>query len=276
MILKIIFSIIFISILGVAKSQVSFFVKPDFSVKMSFNSNSFSPWDDKTVKVSDLFTYENKSYYLGNPFRLGLSIGVNVKTKHEFIFSLSYDGVSSKQTLRFATYEPSINTIIPNRSYSKSRTQQNRACLSYSYFFFNKPNKTTFYIAPTISLVFRAGKSEIEKGGSFSFEAQLPNNVVGEFTDTDYTSTVKYSMGYGMRFGTDIHNNKRYLFSLSLGFSYSNNYLYILQTKVNLFDGNTNKIINYEFQSYGLASGVYLTFSKKFQIYPWKKRKNKD
>lgn len=269
-----ILAFIFTLTLGIVQSQVSFFVSPDLNLKMSFNSNKYSEWDSKTTQVSNLFTYDNESYSLRNPFRLGISLGVKFKNENEIILGAHFDGVSSKQTLRFSTYEPQINTIIPNSSYSKSVSQQNRLFLSYKYVISKNINKSTIYILPSISLLWRAGSSKVESGGSFSSNALLQSNYSLNYSYTDFTIS-KYALAYGIGIGSDLFNNNNYLFSINLSYSHSSKYLYIDQTKVKLTNLSNNESINFEFQSYNRASGLYLMFSKKIQIIPWIKESRK-
>jgi len=261
--------------LGVSQSQVSFFVSPDLYMKMSFNSNAFSDWDSKTVKVSNRFTYENKSYVLSNPFRIGISLGMRFKKKNEIILGYYEYEVSEKNRLRFPTYSVEFNEITPNKTRSRSVSDQKRLFILFNYILVKNENKTTLSIMPSLSFMKRAGPRYTERGGVFSSSALLPNSYRLEYTNSDFTMS-KYALAYGIGIGSDLYLRGKYLFSTSLQFSYSRNYLSLDQTRVKLINLNTQEETNYIFDSYNWASGLYLTFTKKIKLFPRKKKKNKN
>lgn len=267
--------IIFILTLGVLKSQVSIFISPELYGKMSLNSNRFSYFEPKVSQVSNLFQYENSSYTLYKPFRVGASVGIKFINNSEIITGLHFDGVSSKQKLRFATYIPEINTVIPNNTFSKSVSNQYRVYFSYNFFFIQKPNKTSLALSPIISLVWRSGPKEIASVGNFSSSSLLPDDIQLEYSNSSFTSYSKYAIQYGLGVSSNIYLSTKYLFSLSLQYSYSGSYLGVEQSKVKIINMNNNSFTNYEFQSYNRASGLYLKISKKIQIIPWIKIKER-
>ena len=242
---------------------------------MSFNSNTFSYWNSQTVKVSDHFTYKNKNYALTNPFRAGVSLGIRFKSKNEIIIGYHADGVSAKQTLLFPTYSPQLNTNFPNQSRSKSVSDQQRLFLIYNHMIFKPKNKTTLFVVPSISYMKRAGPSFPEPVGSFGSSALLPENYSIDYSYTGFTRA-KYAIAYGIGIGSDIYIKEKYLCSTSIQFSYSENYLSSDLTKVKITNLNTGEELDYHFESYGWATGLYLTLTKKINIFDKDRIRNKN
>jgi len=284
MFLKIIFSIIFISILGVAKSQVSFFTSVDLHTKMSFNSNNFSYWETNRINFSNEFLYKNANYTLWDPFRLGASIGVKFKSGNELMSSIQYDGVTSSARIVFLDPDLSVNAD-PNTidivaqgqgMLGRFRSSQYKFSMLYYFSLIHKEKSTTFAVSPIFSLVWRAGPLGVGSAGSVGFSGQLlPNNKIFEYNTTGYTAYGKYALVYGLAVKSDLYRKNKYLFSIGLQFTPSKRYLSFFKTSIKVID-NTNKATNYIFYQYNKASGLYFTVSRRFQIYPWKKRKNKD
>lgn len=274
----IISTIIFSLILGVVKAQVSFFVSPDLYLKMSFNSNSLFHWDTKTIRVSEYFTYENQNYSLVNPIKLGGSMGVKIKNKHEITFGLHTDGVSDKTYLRFPSYQQPpghIGEISKGEIMHKFTNNQTRFFLNYKYAFIYKPNKFSLSIMPSFGLATRPGakgSNSIENIGSNDMLTQggLLNKegVRYNHSITTYDSpTSNKVFVYGIGLNSDFYSKDKYLFSVSLQFSHARTYLSSAITKMEIVDPNTNDSNRYSFESYQRTSGLYLGFSRKILLF---------
>lgn len=261
---------------GVVKSQMSFFTSIDLHTKMSFNSNNAVFWETNKVNLSNEFIYENKNITLRDPLRLGISLGASFKSGNELMMSLQYDGVSSISRIIFpsADFSTDPNDVVSLSVLTRSRTQQSKLSVYYYYNFLRKKNKTTFAISPIFGFVWRGGPLGAEPVGSFGGEALLPNNTILQYNNTSYTAFYNRAFVYGLAVKSDLYRKEKYLFSMGLQFTPSKRYVSYVKTTVKVI--NTNNQTNYIFYQYNTASALYFTLSRKFQIYPRKKRKVKD
>jgi hypothetical protein len=273
--MKLLILIIYILILGVAKSQVSFFVSPDLNIKMSISSKQAGYFDSKNANFSNLFNLDNKSFKLNDPFRLGFTIGSEFKNHNQLLLSLHYDGVSIVERIYYQSFNPLTGIIGSGSTLSKSRSAQSRFSISYFFNMQKTKNKTTLAFAPVVGLAWRAGPLGIAPVGGMGGERLLPNNKVLAYSSVNYTAYGKYAFIYGLGVKSNLYFKDKYLLSLSMKYTYSRGYLGFNKMSINILDNNNGQIDKYEFYSYFKATGLYLTISRELQILPWKKRKNK-
>ena len=244
---------------------------------MSFNSTNPFSWDDKTTKLSDLFTYEQSSYCLYKPFRIGGTFGVKLNERHAFEIGVHEDGVSSKERIRFASYQPAVGVVSPVYILNTTKTVQNNWFLNYKYALFTKPKKTNLYIVPSIGIAIRKGGKSQENVGSFGISGILrDSNLVFEQSNTSYTSYSNRAFLFGLGVYSDLYFKDNYWFSVSLQYSHTNSYLYFTNTRMKIIDQNTNESTEYYYSLYHRASGLYFGISRKIQIIPWKSKSKKN
>lgn len=267
---------VFTLILGTSLSQGLFYVSVDGYMKMSFNSTDPFRWDSKSAQVSNLFTYEHKSFYMGDPFRIGASLGMKIKPRHFIEIGVHYDGVSSKAGFRFASYQTYVDYYTPSSTQTKSRSQQSRFFLNYRYNLVNKSNKTNLSIFPSIGIVWRGGPKGVGNVGAFGTGGILIKDSLAYHNEsTSYTAYNKYALQFGLGLQSDIFIRDKYWFSAHVQYAYSKVYLAYDVENFFINEINSGKITKYEFILHNRASGLYLGISRKFQIVPWKRKSNR-
>lgn len=273
---KLIITSILIMMLGLSNAQVSFFISPDLYTKMSFNSEDpslFDSWSTKSPVIpNDLFTYENTNYSLYNPFKLGLSIGTKFKNKNELILGIHSDGVSSKSKVMFFSYQPFLDAYTTGINIRKTTTVQTRVFIAYKYYIKKSSNKTSFALLPSIGLAYRSGKS-FQNVGSFGSEGILTKSgIVFTRKSTSYTNALDKAFLLGIGISSDIFLKSKYFCSLTFQYSHTKKSLYFQETRMKVTNTITNESDLYIFTVMNRASGLYLTLSRKIQVYPKKKK----
>ncbi|MFD1552447.1 hypothetical protein DNU06_10550 [Putridiphycobacter roseus] len=262
------FSLLFIvMIFGNTYSQISFFAAPALYSKLSFNSNSLSDWKSDMFDLSDDFNYNNRSVYVGDPL-LGATLGVTINNRHCITASGSWDGVSSKITIQSPVYSSHLDFSVSDGVLTKGTTAQSRFFLNYSYNFRKKPLKSTLFLNLLLGFGRRAGPAlgGLDVGG-FSTEYALSPEKNLFFENVGYTSGPTSTFQFGAGLSSDLFIKKKYLFSLSLDFSYSQGYLYYEVTKVTVTNTKANTQENFRYYTANMASGIYFGISRKFQIF---------
>lgn len=257
---------------GILRSQMSFYVSPDIYTKMSFNSTDPFDWDSKTTQVSDLFTYEHKSFCLYAPIRYGITFGVRLNNKNSFEMGIHEDGVSSSSRLRFASYQQYVDFVTPVYTLSQARTAQSRIFINYKRKILGNNNKSTLSIVPNLGLAWRSGNLNQESVGSFSTNGILTKSgIVYDLSNKYYTSmNGKYALLFGLGISSELYFKGNYWFSISMNYSHTDSNLYFKETKMKITDSQTGESTTYVFSQYQRASGLYLSVSRKFQLIPWK------
>jgi hypothetical protein len=252
-------------IFGIGISQKSFYGSIDLFTKMSMNSTHPFIWDTQNANVSPLFQYNHSSYTISDPFRLGVSLGWKINSKHTIELGGHYDGVSTKSFFRFSNFQETLGFNTSNLVKSSSRSQQNRFFINYEYNLFDKNKKTNLSMFGSIGLVTRAGPKEVGGVGSFGGSGvMIQDSVLYESENASFTSTFNRALQLGFGISSDIYLSKKYWFTVSFQYAHSSRYLSFDKDSFTLIYANSGDVYKYEFGQYNRAAGLYFGISRHF------------
>nr|WP_299206820.1 hypothetical protein [uncultured Brumimicrobium sp.] len=274
--MKLFFTILFIMFFGIVQSQKTFYASVDLLTKMSFNSTDPFNWDTQNANVSSLFEYNHSSVTITDPLRLGISLGWNINQKHSLEIGAHYDGVSTKSTFRFSSYQQYVDHYTPNVTKTKSRSQQNRFFINYKYSLLNKENKTSLSLMGSLGLVTRAGPKAVGDVGSFGSSGILvKDSIAFERENTSYTSNANRSFQLGLGVSSDIYISNKYWVTLSFQFAFSRSYLSFDKESFSVIYLKSGDVYKYEFSQFNRTMGLYFGVSRHFYLDNIFKRKDK-
>jgi len=260
---------------GIVLSQKTFYASIDLLTKMSFNSTHPSLWDTQNADVSPIFEYNQSSYSIVDPFRLGVSLGWNINPKHNIEMGAHFDGVTAKSTHRFSSYQEFVDYYTPNIIKYQSRSQQNRFFINYKYSLLKKVDKTNFSIFGSLALVTRAGPKEVGDVGSFGSSGIIvKDSIIFESEYTAYTSNVNKALQIGLGMSSDIYISSKYWLTLSLQYAFSRSFLSFSTEYFSVKYLNSGEVYKYVFSQYNKASGLYFGISRHFYLDNVFKKKN--
>lgn len=260
------------TVFGQGIAQIQFYVSPDVYGKMSISSDDPFYFETEVYNNSPYFNYETTNFSFVFPLNVGISAGLILNKRHEFVFGINSDGSSVKSKFQFETYEPEFDHM-PNRFLSKTKHDYTRCYFNYKYAVIYSEKKTNLSVLIGLGMVQRAGpKFGNEPTGGFTNEAVL---------DEYGTMIIKSDMGFTfnkrgwlLNFGisSDLYFKKKYWFSTSLVYTYSPFTPGRERNIVTISNPNTGYHKVWTHNIYLKGSGLYLGISRKFQLIPWKKR----
>jgi hypothetical protein len=263
--------IIFILVFGSLNSQVLFHFSICRSFKMSFsdvyyNDNNVS----EMLSFPDFSVYHSKKTF-DQPKRIAFNLGLSVK-RHNFHLGIQNDGVSSKNSIHFNSFDYVLNKYRPNSIFGTAKTPQSRLSLNYDFYILKKEKKSNLFFTTTIGLCYRAGPIGIGPVGTLGTVANLSPTKTLQSTSASYTSNPKYVFNFGGGLGTDLFLKNYYILTLSAGFTYSNKSLYFTNHTIIINENSSSQ--EYTFKTMYKCTSAYFGISRRFQLFPWKSIKN--
>ncbi len=265
--MKYLFFIIYTLSLGNIFSQVTFFGSIDLYNKMSFNQSYY-----KNSPIKGTLNFPDFSVYLppitfDQPKRTAISFGLERKN-HRFYIDLLNDAVSSRCIIKVQSYDSINNSFINYSSDAKGQTSQIRLALNYDYQFFGKNEKTNLFLNASFGFCHRSGPKGISPVGSIGTDLNFSPSLNMSYNSSGFTAEAKNAFNFGLGLGSDLFFKKKYLLTLSVFFTHSNQNLYIKENTFTVYKPNSTQ--EYKINQNFLCSGFYFGFSRKFQLYPWK------
>lgn len=273
---------IFVSI-GNLYSQSKFFIRPTFESKGYVGTTDNSLTDglifNNKIANNSYFQANNQLVSLRSITYIGLSVGININNKHSIEFGWSQDGTGSSWRDRMMTWDTlstGLQTFSNNSTVSKSHIHYQKLLINYQLSFKNSDKKTNFGVTTAVGLLFNPNKKKntpapsIIYGSYSSPESQtfLDENIFLTYKENEAFAFSRYSFLLSLGFFSDIYIKNKYLFSTSISYLQSFNYMEYSTHHYMVNDNGTEKRLDYTSASRG--SGVYFQISRKFQLYPRK------
>ena len=270
---RIFYTFFLVVVLGQNIAQVQLYISPDIYGKMSIASDDPFYFETKVYNNSPYFDYKTTNFSFIYPINLGISAGLTVNKRHEFVLGFNSDGSSTKSKYLFESYQPNFD-YSPGRFVVKTKGSYTRYYLNYKYAAIYSENLTNFSILIGCGIVRRAGPKKFEPTGGFTNVA-----ILDEYGSTITKSDMGFTgnkKGWLLNFGisSDLYFKKKYWFSTSLVYTYSPFALDRDINVVTISNPNTqyNKVWTHNI--YLRSSGLYFGVSRKFQLLPWKEKKS--
>jgi len=262
---------IFLLTLGSVHSQVLFHFSISRNYKWSYSDILFNGTNtSENLTFPDFTIYQSEKTF-DQPKRIAFNLGLSIK-RHQFHLGIQSDGVSSKYSIYFTSYDNVLNTYRPNSLSGTGKTPQSRASLNYDFYLLKKERKTNLYITTSLGLCFRAGPRGVGSVGTLGSSGNLSTTKILQLVSASFTDVPKYVFNFGGGLGTDIFYKKYYLLTLTAGFTYSKRNLYFTENTINVIDNSSSE--KYVFKTVDNCSSIYFGISRRFQIFPWKPIKN--
>lgn len=259
----------FIHLLGNVHSQVSVFIAPELHVKMSINSDESFRFTTKVFNNSPYYDYRTSNVTLRKPINYGLTFGVKIKNKHELTFTINSDGNTVFTEVLLNSFSNTWN-YTPNSTTSTIKSGFNSYWFNYKYEVFKFKNNTTISPIIGVGLTSRAGPNiwGLSLGTMATATTISENGGSLVYSSGSYTG---HKRGWLVNIGlsSDIHVKEKYWFSCSLLYSYSRAILdlNVNTIRVNIPQENYNN--TWEHTILPRGSGIYLSVSRKIQLFPW-------
>lgn len=271
---------------GNVYSQTKLYIRPALTVKGYVSSadntlSNFLIFNNKTAK-NPYFQVSNQLISSRSICYVGLNLGVNFKNNHSIEIGWSQDGTGSSWRDRMMTWDTTsfgLQTFSNNHTISKSHIHYQRLFIEYQFIFKDYEEKTNLGLTLSSGFLFNPNKKKntlppsIIYGSYSSPESQtnLDENISLTFKENEAFAFSRYSFFLALGFFSDVLVKKKYLFSFSLSYLQSFNYMEYSVHRYMINDNNIEKRLDYTSASRG--SGFYLQISRKFQLYPWTKNK---
>ena len=267
-------------------SQTTFFVRPtvDSKVFVGTADNTLSNgmiFDNMTASNS-YFQVNNKLLSYRNVIHLGINFGLSLNNRHAIEFGWRQDGAGSSWQTKMMTWDTTsygLQTFSNNGSLRQSYISYHRFVLNYQYQITSDDNKTSFGLSFGTGLLFNPNKKKntsppsIIFGSYSSNEAltHLDENITMPIQETEMMPVARLSGYLSIGLYNDIRIKQKYILSASLTYLQGFKYMEYSVHRYHIIDNNVEKRFNYTSASSG--SGLYLQISRKFQLYPLKKKK---
>lgn len=253
--------------LGNIFSQVTFFGSINLNYKMSFTQSYY-----KNLPTNGTLDFPDFSVYMppitfDQPKRTAFSLGLEHK-KHRFYIDLLNDAVSSRCIIKVQSYDSINNSFINYSSDAKGKTNQIRLSLNYDYQFFGKNEKTNLFLNASFGFCHRSGPKGISPIGTLGTVMTFLPSLQMNYITSGFTAEAKNAFNFGLGLGSDLFFKKKYLLTLSVYFTHSNQNLYTKENTFTVYKPNSTQ--EYKINQNYLCSSIYFGISRKFQLYPWK------
>ncbi len=271
---------------GNAYSQTEFYVRPTLNSKGYVSSadntlSDFLIFNNKTAN-NPYFQCENQLISLRSIGYIGLNLGIKLKNNHNVEIGWSQDGTGSSWRDRMMTWDTTslgLQTFSNNHTISRSHIHYHRIFVQYQFSLVNIEEKTNFGINLASGVLFNPNKKKnspppsIIYGSYSSPESQtnLDENISLTSKENEAFAFSRYSFFFSIGLFSDLIVKKNYLFSVSLSYLQSFNYMEYSIHRYMINDNGIEKRLDYTSASKG--SGFYFQISRKFQLYPLYRKK---
>lgn len=269
-------------------AQVSFYVRPTVSMKTQQSFFRANGYHEKYTEYSNkYFTFRNDRHYFDrNEVYLGLQLSLSLNEKHLFELGVATDGAGSAVGLK-AQYYDYVNAYqdtegvfynSASSSYSQIGSSHHKIAINYNNIFY-KNTSNTIQTRLIGGLGVLHNSSVNRKKGIYNVE-YVPHFSLGQvsedvFIDEHYSrisnfwrNSVYFNLGFGLDFHTK--NTNSYLFSFDINYLQGTRTIHVNDNFIKVIDSGEE--IDFHYRVGSRNSGFYFTLSRRFQVYPWKKR----
>jgi hypothetical protein len=268
--------LIFILLIGHSFAQSTFYLKPTISFKGQFTSSTPTSFESSVFNSNNYFSYENRTVILPkkfSPLLVGLSLGIKVKSDFLIEIGINQDESVCGAKINFNNYESISGTYTDSKIKYFKGNSFGRYYIQSSFLLdkINQNNKLFFDFG--LGLAFRVGGISTEKSQFDEYSVLLDENY-SILEINSYVGKNQYkSFLFNFGLTDDISIQGKYIGSISLFYSKSKSILNTVISEITVNSNIENK--TYNFGSFSRGSGVYLQFSRKIQVIPWKGKKIK-
>jgi hypothetical protein len=260
-------TVLFLLLFGRLASQTAFYIRPAILIKSGWCSSSSSSFTQKVINPKQNITYTNDKFSTFFPgFDIGLNIGLKT-SRMRFEFGINQD-ISNKGAVVNAMSYPYEQG---GATYQDADVRYKSGGLYYRYglqgsYVLNpkaKTNKITFDIGISLADV----KNSPRPDGFLMYLDDIGSQVeIRTFTD----SLRKISTLFHFGFTDEVMYKEKYLFSASLFYTQGTGITAFTHT--DLVYSSASENATYKYDSFSRGSGITFSISRRFQIYPHKKR----
>lgn len=282
-----------ITILGHSYAQVSLYIEPTISQKVYLSSSLLPAFNHSGFNHSNHFSdnpyfgISNKliSYRADVPFGVNLGIKLN-NTGHYFKIGYSQDGIGSATEISTLS-QSSIPNGLGEKNYNeiidfyKSLHFVNR--ISFGYSSKDLSSKSKHYPSLNFSLGLSILFGEASDYSPITLDTSstpiilLGNSkIIGFEWSNSYNgqASLMFDLGCKVNFGLN-RKSRENLYLFSLGVSYRQGLETNQFSFYKVFIEDNGDIFSTTYSTSSKGSGIYFELSRKFQVYPWRKRKDK-
>lgn len=269
--------LIFILLIGQSFAQSTFYLKPTISFKGQFTSSAPTSFESSVFNPSNSFSYQNKTVILPknfSPLLLGLSLGIKIKNNSLIEIGINQDESACGSKISFTSYEPVFGTYSDSKIKYHKGNSFGRYFVQTSFLLNKKSRNNKLFFDFGIGLAFRVGGISTEKSQFDEYSVLLNENYFTLKINSFVVKNQYKSFLYNFGITDDISIKGKYIGSISLFYSKSKSILNTVKSDISIYSSTENR--TYSFSSFSKGSGIYLQFSRKIQVIPWKvKLKNK-
>lgn len=265
-------------------AQIAFYLRPTIITKTNQSKLGLG-WENSPTHntiSNEYFSFENKSQFYNSNLDFGINLGVQVKEKHFYELGWSRDhssilgSILSHSTVKDQQTGEEFQTEMASSVYNTFK--YSRISADYRYNFWSN-QKQTIQLQSLVGFGLLMNKNDglgsstltlnpLNSGSEIGTGVYINENFAK--SQTYYRNTMYLKFGLGMDFRA---KNNEHLFALDLSYLYGTRDVQYANNKIIVRDNGVDKKYLYTQSSKG--SGVYLTLSRRFQVYPWIPLKNK-
>lgn len=267
-------------------SQVSFYIRPSVNIKTK-QGNIFGYWRTSPIystMTNKYFSISNDKIFFDNGIDLGIHLGLKIRENHflELGFSGDHAGIktqASKHDWSIDPYttDPSLQIVRRGGNHNQVSILGpfNRFSFNYNNLFW-KNNSKTIQARGIIGFGTLNSPNVNRKSGTYLTD-EIPVFTLGELDSNIYNSQYvitstrawRNSLYLNAGLGFDFYTKKKhkYLFSFDIFYLQGTRNIQVDHHRIKINDNGADVNFLYTFSSRG--SGVYFTFSRRLQVYPW-------